>query len=61
MISEAFLAGPLDADSEGFLLLTSDGAVQAYIGDPCLKMSKTYWAKVSSQPAGCRLHPCWQP
>ena len=37
-------AGRLDADSEGLLLLTSDGALQARIADPRHKMEKIYWA-----------------
>jgi 23S rRNA pseudouridine2457 synthase len=39
-------AGRLDFDSEGLLLLTSDGRLQARIADPRHKMTKTYLVQV---------------
>ena len=41
-----YVAGRLDADSEGLLLLTDDGQLQAQIADPRHKMPKTYWVQV---------------
>jgi 23S rRNA pseudouridine2457 synthase len=50
-----YVAGRLDADSEGLLLLTSDGPLQARISDPRFKMLKTYWVQVEGQPDDAAL------
>ena len=50
-----YVAGRLDADSEGLLLLTDDGALQARISDPRHKMEKTYWVQVEGLPDDAAL------
>ncbi|MFN5940960.1 MAG: pseudouridine synthase [Polaromonas sp.] len=54
-VPDVYVAGRLDADSEGLLLLTSDGQLQARIADPRFKMEKTYWVQVEGVPDDAAL------
>ncbi|HLA34099.1 MAG TPA: pseudouridine synthase [Rhodocyclaceae bacterium] len=50
-----YAAGRLDADSEGLVVLTGDGRLQARIADPRHKLPKVYWVQVEGAPTTAAL------
>jgi 23S rRNA pseudouridine2457 synthase len=54
-IPDVYPAGRLDADSEGLVVLTADGRLQARIADPRHKLRKTYWVQVEGAPTAAQI------
>lgn len=54
-VADVYPAGRLDRNSEGLLLLTNDGALQARITEPRYKLPKTYWVQVEGSPVAAQI------
>ncbi len=54
-IAGVYAAGRLDYDSEGLMVLTDDGSLQAKISNPKFKQPKTYLAQVEGLPGAAEL------
>lgn len=55
LLPDVYPAGRLDADSEGLMILTDNGKLQAQISDPKYGKQKTYWALVEGTPNASQL------
>lgn len=55
-IPDIYPAGRLDKESEGLLLLTDDGRLQAKISSPKFKLPKTYYVLVERVPDDADLN-----
>ncbi|MDX1780108.1 MAG: rRNA large subunit pseudouridine synthase E [Thalassovita sp.] len=54
-VPKVYPAGRLDRDSEGLMVLTDNGRLQARISNPKNKMEKTYWVQVEGTVSDAAL------
>jgi 23S rRNA pseudouridine2457 synthase len=56
-VPDVYPVGRLDYDSEGLMLLTSDGQLQHRLSDPKFGHPRTYWIQVENSPTDAQLEP----
>ena len=54
-VPDVDVVGPLDAETEGLVLLTNMGLFHHLVGDPLYRMPKTYWVQVIGRPDASAL------
>jgi 23S rRNA pseudouridine2457 synthase len=59
-VPDIYPVGRLDYDSEGLMLLTSDGPLQHRLSHPKFEHPRTYWVQVENQPSPSDLLPLIQ-
>lgn len=56
-LTKVYAAGRLDRDSEGLLILTNDGKLQAKLTQPGKRTAKIYYVQVEGEPTDVNLQP----